>query len=310
MDKIFRILSIDGGGIRGIFPAHILKCVSERLNIDVYKTFDMIAGTSTGSIIAAAIASEVPISQIVDLYKIHGKSIFPPYKSRINKKVKPAFRSIYTSDYFKKVLADVFGESTLGKIRKPLIIPATDIGTGGVHVFKSSYSDEFTRDKTVKVKDAVLASCSAPTFFDPYKVNEYLLADGGLWANNPGLAAVIDAQKRLNIQKEKIKILSLGTGNSRQSYGTNPNRRWGLMKGWRGPDFITFMLSLQSQSTVNYLKLILAENQIVRIDFETDLPLPIDDISILDDLICRADKEFTYNSSTIRNFFDDGGGIA
>jgi len=75
MGKPFRILSIDGGGIRGIYPAHVLRCLEERLQIDLFDTFDMIAGTSTGSIIAAGVATGVPAADIVAMYKEHGAEI-------------------------------------------------------------------------------------------------------------------------------------------------------------------------------------------------------------------------------------------
>ncbi len=77
----FKILSIDGGGIRGVFPTHILSCISKRLNIDVTDYFDMIAGTSTGSIVAGAIALKKEPSEIISLYKEYGIKIFPKNKS-------------------------------------------------------------------------------------------------------------------------------------------------------------------------------------------------------------------------------------
>lgn len=224
----FKILSIDGGGIRGIFPAHILQCVQERLDINVYEDFDMIAGTSTGSIIAAGIAFQKKPSEIVSLYSKHGAEIFGQKKhSWWPSRIKQGVHSKYENNNLKAVLHSEFGETKLGDIEKPLLIPATDIGHGGVHVFKSSYSRSFTRDKNVAVKQAVLASCSAPAFFDPAKVDNYLLADGGVWANNPALAAVIDAQYRFDVNAKDIRILSIGTGQSRTAYGTDDSKGWG-----------------------------------------------------------------------------------
>ena len=309
MSKQFHILSIDGGGIRGVFPAHLLQCTEERLKINLLENVDMITGTSTGSIIAAGIAAKIPVSQISKMYIDHGKNIFKKKKfmfpgRNLKNMVQPMLQSVYSSDYLKEVLSEVFQELTLGDIHKPLLLPATDVGNGCVHVLKSAYSKEFTRDNPVLVKDAVLASCSAPTYFDPHSISPYLLADGGLWANNPALAAVIDAQKRLGINIEDIRILSIGTGSSKTMYGTNPARKWGLINGWRHKDFIGFIFSLQSQSALNYLKLMLQPNQIIRIDFESDMPLPLDDISIIADLKSRADHSFTHESEQIRRFFN------
>lgn len=311
MNKTFRILSIDGGGIRGIYPTHILRCIEERHQINLFDTFDMIAGTSTGSIIAAGVATGVHTADIVAMYKEHGARIFRKKRFFLpGKKLKdlqPIFDSIYDAQHLRVVLTEVFQGKRLGDIKKPLLLPATDIGNGCVHVLKSGYSREFTRDNNVLVKDAVLASCSAPTYFNPHKLDYYLLADGGLWANNPALAAVIDAQKRLGIAQDDIQILSIGTGHSKTMYGTNASRKWGLINGWKHKEFISFILSLQSQSALNYLNLMLRPEQIKRVDFESDLPLPLDDVSMLDDLISKADHKFTHESEAIRAFIQNGG---
>lgn len=308
MGKPFRILSIDGGGIRGIYPAYVLQCIEERLQINLFDTFDMIAGTSTGSIIAAGVATGVPAADIVAMYKEHGGKIFQKKWSFLPcKSVHPIFDSVYDAQYLENVLTEVFQDKRLGDIKKPLLLPSTDIGNGCVHVLKSGYSKEFTRDNAVLVKDAVLASCSAPTYFDPHRLNEYLLADGGLWANNPALAAVIDAQKRLGVAQDDIQILTIGTGHSKTMYGTNTSRKWGLINGWEHKKLISFILSLQSQSALNYLTLMLHPGQIKRVDFESDLPLPMDDVSMLDDLISKADHNFTHESKSIRTFIQNGG---
>ena len=220
------------------------------------------------------------------------------------KKYEPAFRSLYDNNALITALKNVLGDVKLGDIPVPLLLPATDIGNGGVHVFKSGYSRDFTRDKDVLLREAVLASCSAPTYFDPAKVQEYLLADGGLWANNPSLAAVIDAQRRLNIELSDIRILSLGTGHAKTCYGVKVDKKWGLINGWKGPEFISFLMSLQAQSTHNYLQLMMNEDQIVRLDFESDCPLPLDDCSAVDDLISNADRIFTHNSAKIQGFLN------
>ena len=307
MDQTFNILSIDGGGIRGVYPAHILHCIEERLQIILNASFDMIAGTSTGSIIAAGIATGIPSAEFVNLYKSHGAEIFKRKKfffpgKKLKSMCQPMFGSMYDSQYLEKILSEVFRNLPLGEIKKPLLLPATDIANGCVHVLKSGYSKDFTRDQNVLVKDAVLASCSAPIYFDPHKLDHYLLADGGLWANNPSLAAVIDAQRRLGISQSNIRVLSIGTGHSKTMYGTNRSRKWGLINGWKHKEFVSFILSLQSQSAMNYLNLQLRPDQILRIDFESDQPLPLDDVSKIGDLLAKADHDFTHSSERIKEF--------
>jgi bifunctional ADP-heptose synthase (sugar kinase/adenylyltransferase) len=115
------------------------------------------------------------------------------------------------------------------------------------------------------------------------------------------LAAVIDAQHRLKIELANVRVLSLGTGTSKTCYGVNLNKGWGLMRGWKGREFISFIMSLQAQSTHNYLQLILKEDQLLRLDFESEKPLPLDDCSAIDDLVSRADKLFTHGAYRVRS---------
>ncbi len=305
MSKTFRILSIDGGGIRGVFPAHILCRISERLGIHVADRDDLIAGTSTGSILAAALACGISPERILDLYTTRCREIFIRRKTWHLEKWQQGFTSAYESNGLSRVLEDVFKNTKLKEVNRPLIIPSTDLGNGGVHVFKSSYSKQFVRDPEILVRSAVLASCSAPTFFDPAKVDPYLLADGGLWANNPSLVAYVDAQRRLGVAPADIKILSLGTGHSKIGYGTDTNRNWGLLNGWEGKRFIGFLLSLQAQSTNNTLKLLLQDKQLLRLDFESDNELPLDDINCIGDLQSQADHKFTHNAHLIQEFFQN-----
>ncbi len=141
MDKPFRILSIDGGGVRGIYPAYILQCIEERLQINLFDTFDMIAGTSTGSIIAAGVATDVAAIDIVKMYKEHAAKIFSKKRFPLPwKSVQPMFDSVYDAQYLENALTEVFQNKQLGDIKKPLLLPSTDIGNGCVHVLKSPIS--------------------------------------------------------------------------------------------------------------------------------------------------------------------------
>ncbi len=300
----FKILSIDGGGFRGAYSAHILKRIEEEFNINWKNDFNIIAGTSTGSIIAAGLAFGLSAKELFDFYKKHGKDIF---KKRFLCRT-GLFASQYHQRNLKKILDHVFGDTRLKDIKVPLIIPATDIGNGCVHVFKSAYHDEFVRDPNVKVADAVLASCSAPTYFDPHLVDgKYLLCDGGLWANNPAVVAMIDAQKRLGIKLEDLLILSIGTGIGKQYYSpqNNPKKSffgWGFITKWERNKFIDMILNLQAENSTNMLKLLLQDGQLLRINFEADRKLSLDDPSRLTDWVSKADLNFTHKYKDIKDF--------
>ncbi|MDD5236551.1 MAG: CBASS cGAMP-activated phospholipase [Candidatus Omnitrophica bacterium] len=299
-------MAIDGGGYRGVYAAYILKRIEEEYGVDWLKKINLIAGTSTGAIIAAALACNVPASKILDFYKKYGQRIF---KKRFLHWL-GLFASRYDNKELENILKDLYGdERKLGQIDIPLVLPASDIRNGCVHVLKSSYDKEFYRDKNRLVYKAVLASCSAPTYFDPYDMDNYLLADGGLWANNPALIAAIEAKRRLSQNMDNLMILSIGTGEGRKFYSQDGHwwkkfLGWGFLTRWGRQKFIEMLFSLQSQTTNNMIGLLFEPSQILRINFKSDKTLKLDDPNEYNDLICLADKDFTYNSQRIQEFLD------
>ncbi len=303
-----RILAIDGGGIRGIYPAHILQRIEEEFGIKYSEHFDLIVGTSTGSIIAAALATDYPVADIVELYEKRGKQIF----SRKLLGWGGLFASRYSSKSLQKELIHAFGEQTLSDTTTKLVIPTTDIGNGCVHVIKSNYDSNFVRDPKRKITDAVLASCSAPTYFAPHISNNYLLADGGLWANNPSLVALTEAITRLGVNKDDISLLSLGTGIGEKFYAhhVNPwlpwNWSWGFASRWRGTKLIDTIMNLQVKSSENTVGLILGSEQYLRINFSSDKALSLSDINIVQGLKSKADADFIIHSKKIQQFLKRG----
>ena len=300
---MFKILCIDGGGIRGIYPAYILHRIEEEFNTKINKLFDMVIGTSTGSIIAGAIAVDYSLKDIVKIFEKKSSDIF--------QKKRFSFGGSLKSQYDKKALQEILelalGSKTLSETLIKLIIPATDIKNGSVHVFKSSYLPEFVRDKNVKISDAILASCSAPTFFDPQKVGDsnYNLADGGLWANNPSMVALTEAIGKLGIDRNNLKIFSIGTGFSHSTYDieSTMKKSWGFFQNWESRKLLNLILNLQSISDSNRTKLILRDNYL-RINYETEKQLSLDNYRILEDMKNRADYSFTHNSETIKQFLN------
>lgn len=297
----FWILALDGGGLRGAFSAHLLKRIEDEFEVTLNSRFDLVAGTSTGSILAAAVVLKRPLTAVAELYEKQGPTIFTNRWWSAD----GYLAAKYDASVLKAALETGLGAATLGEIIHPaLIIPAADIGNGQVHVFKSQYDSEFVRDKDVRVADAVLASCSAPTFFAPHKVGNYRLADGGIWANNPTLVAAVDAVRRCRVELSRIRILSIGTGAERFTYPRRPGlgaRAWGFMTAWQRGKLVELMLSLQSQAATNMTTLLLGKEQVLRLNF-FDTRLPMDDPTSIADLRSRADALFTVASEDIRKF--------
>ena len=215
-DHNFSILALDGGGIRGIYAARILARLEATLDAQVKGCFDLIAGVSTGSILAGAAVASIPMSDIVRLFEEESPRIFR--KRRVIGDLALLWRSRYSQQPLDDVLQRYVPDITLGELTTPLLIPSTDLAIGGVHVFKSHYLAElgetYSRDREVLLRDAILASCAAPTFFNPKEVGPHLLADGGLWANNPSIIALTEGVSKFNRNIEEVRILSLGTGHA------------------------------------------------------------------------------------------------
>lgn len=322
MSKPFYILAFDGGGFRGIFVAHILRRMEEEWQIEWQSQFGLLAGTSTGAVLAAGLACELTAAQLAESYETYGKELFTPrLRSRFD--LLKLFTSRYSSEKLKKFLERTLGDTTLGQVKIPLILPAVDIGNGCVHVFKSAYHSTFSRDPKVRVSDAVLASCSAPTYFDPVVIDDrYRLADGGLWANNPSLVAAIDARYRLKIPLEDVRVLSIGAGKSKKFYPRSEGKYknillrswqgWGFVTRWQRSKMFDLLLNLQSDNAHNMLCLLLGESpleskQVLRLNFDSDRPLSLDSVRKRYDWITKADHTFTHHSPRIARFLEING---
>ena len=293
--KTFHILALDGGGIRGVYTAHLLARLEDALQAPVRERFDLIAGTSSGAILAGAAAMSVPMERLAVLFEAEASRIF-------NRRWLSCFslvRSRYSTEPLVQVLSKYLPEVTLGEVPSPLMITSSDISTGQVHVFKSRYLEElghpYRRDGDVRLSDAVLASCAAPAYFDPRQVREYLLADGGLWANNPSVLAITEALSRFGRPIEQVHVLSIGTGRSPSFY--RKSWAWGLLTGWGREQLVSYVLGLQSQASANMAELLLGERHL-RLDPEIQ-SWRLDDTKRVQNLKALADSDFSYCSEAI-----------
>ncbi|MEQ9551937.1 MAG: CBASS cGAMP-activated phospholipase [Coleofasciculus sp. G3-WIS-01] len=239
----YRILSLDGGGIRGIISAVILAEVERVLDQPLNQYFDLIAGTSTGSILASAIAIGRKSEEIIRLYREKGARIFP-YQGRFSRqRLGLVFQHglsapLYPDDGLIKVLQEEFGSTKLSDIENPLqlmIIAYDTIGRKPI-VFKSWREDQDFFN--IPLWEACVCSSSAPTYFPAHLLQtssrEYSVIDGGVGANNPAAAALAEAL-RLNYSIQDISVLSIGTGNSGRPFPWKETRGWGLAQwGWQG----------------------------------------------------------------------------
>ena len=293
----FHILALDGGGTRGIYTAQLLAKIEQAFGTPIKTYFDLIAGTSTGSIIAGAAVSDIPMTEIVELFETETPYIFRRRWYRI-----PLFLSKYPNQKLAQIIAAHLPATPLGDIETPLMITSSEIAKSEVHIFRSNYrgydSEIAPTGEDVSLRDAILASCAAPTFFAPKPVGNFLLADGGLWANNPSTVAFTEALTAFGKETREIRMLSVGTGHSVNMYR---NRRgWGFITGWGGAKLTSYVMTLQSQASANMAKLLLKENYL-RINPEIDF-WELDTLTQLDTLKSLAERDFERYAAEIEAF--------
>jgi patatin-like phospholipase/acyl hydrolase len=300
-----KVLCIDGGGIRGVFSAYILKRIEQDIGGSIKDVVDLVAGTSTGAIIAASVATGKRMEYILDLYLEYGKDIFKKHSSIA------IFHSFYSNTVLKQQLINEFGSIMLKDIQMPLILPSVDITQGSIHVFRSCYRPEFGSEQGIELWDAILSSCSAPIYFPPNKVkNQFLAVDGGLWANNPSLICLTEGIHHFKTKMEDIKIISLGTGNQKVNFVSKSEQAiWGLTK-WISftispfkitPKIIDLALNLTSESISYHCELLCGKNYL-RINKDLGKEIPFDDYGSIDQLITMADEVYKKRSREILNF--------
>ena len=217
--KYFRILSLDGGGIRGVFPAAFLARLEEQLPQPIGQYFDLIAGTSTGGIIAIGLGLGLSAAEILKLYVEKGPAIFGQQHGVLGNWVRQKLRGVaqlvvtkHSSDELRAALGSVLGERTLGESRNRLVIPAWHPVTERVYIYKTAHHPRLELDYRQPAIDAAMATAAAPTFLRPHVTESLVeLVDGGVWANNPIGVAAIEAVGMLGWPGDRLKILSIGT---------------------------------------------------------------------------------------------------
>jgi len=257
-----RILAIDGGGIRGIIPARFCQQIEHLANTRVCEMFDLIAGTSTGGIIALGLVRPAEedfvqgAESLLSLYEKKGSEIFSNPKRFIGNLRRPK----YNAKALERAIYDYFKEVRLSQAVKPVMVTCYDIGLRRPIVLRS-WEAEKDSGKDCLMREAARATSAAPTYFAPASINEQTLVDGGIYANNP--SAVAYAEARQLWPNEEIMLVSVGTGSIiAEPHLYNEAVNWGLAR-WAQP-LINYVFEGVSASTHNVLSQLLPKNRYYR----------------------------------------------
>ncbi|MBX9948746.1 MAG: patatin-like phospholipase family protein [Candidatus Obscuribacterales bacterium] len=209
MVERFQILSMDGGGVKGLFSAAVLAKLEEDLGIRLADHFDLIAGTSTGGIIALGLGAGLSPAEIVDFYVKEGPKIFAQHPASWLQHL--VFRKFGSAE-LEAALKRCFGEKRLGDSTKRLVIPSYNLDTEQVYVCKTPHHERLRRDYKAYMWQVAMATAAAPTYLPGFNgLDGARLIDGGVWANNPSIVAITEACSMLGVPLSSIRMLSLGT---------------------------------------------------------------------------------------------------
>ena len=286
-----RILSIDGGGILGTFPAAFLASIEDSIDQPIGDYFDLIVGTSTGGIIALGLGMGLSASEVLQIYENDGAEIFGHTSNGMANFVlnrvrflRWLYRRKYSSNNLRNILQANFGRKRLGESKYRLVIPAWNPNSRSVYIYKTAHHKRLTTDYKSPVIDAALATSAAPTYFQQHLTKEGVgLVDGGIWANNPIAVAVIEAIGLLGWSASDLYVLSLGCLN--QAYSLP--KAGGL--GTLASKLASLFMSGQSHGAMGMAKLLTGHQYEREAIFRVDHTIPtgkysMDSVNAISDL--------------------------
>lgn len=236
-----RILTIDGGGVRGVIPAVVLAEIEKRTGRHPTELFDMIAGTSTGSLLAMSMTvpdangrPRYQASSTVNAYEEYGPRIFPRERWA---QIRSLVHEKYSADGLEGALQEFLGDARLSDALVHALVPAYDLVSQDIQVFDSARSALDGEDDML-MRHVVRGATAAPTYFDPFIIEpsvstpRRVLVDGGLYANNPGMLAFAEVDRRYG--GADVLMVSLGTGQPAGQAELQDAQDWGLAQ-WAKP---------------------------------------------------------------------------
>jgi uncharacterized protein len=303
--RLFRILALDGGGLRGAFTAAVLAKWDEMLGVGggngIVKHFDLVAGTSTGAILAIGLGLGKTPREILDFYREEGPRIFPK-----NRELRHWIKSKHDAVTLEQTLKKVFGAKRLRESCCRLVLPTVRARNGVAEAIVTPHSPDRAGHQAILAVEAALASSAAPTYFDAVEVKDPIsnatYIDGGVWANNPVLPAIAEAVRHLKIPLDRIDVLSVGT------LGTEADFTKALGSGLAGwvRDSADLFFAAQESSAAIIADSLLTPSRHLRVNQQTSVSIKLDDTEALDEMAWRGANVGHDSFVAVRSRFLDG----
>ena len=271
----FRILALDGGGLKGAFTASAIATWEKQTGLRVVDHFDLIAGTSTGGILALGLGLGLSGQEMLDFYRKRGPVIFPV--TRTNGRLRHVLRHLFKPKYSQEILLRELEAAfyhggkpvALRDSRCRLVIPTYHAVAGASHQFRTPHHENLTSDANTEAAHAALATAAAPTYFTAAKVanmvSESSYFDGGVWANSPAMAAIVEAVCYLRVPVERLDVLSVGT--TEEPFSVRGQTKSGIA-GWLSKaKLLSLLMNVQQESSLKLAKQLVGEPRFLRVNF-------------------------------------------
>jgi Patatin-like phospholipase/SLOG cluster2 len=275
----FRILALDGGGIKGAFTASVLATFEQSLGVQIASQFDLVAGTSTGGILAIALGMGLRPADMLRFYRERGPVVFPimRFHKKLRSRLHHMRRPKYSQDVLRRELDLAYFPDNrprvLGDSCCRLVIPAYDAVSGVCHVFRTPHHALLRADGSTNAAEVALATAS---FFD-----------GGVWANCPAMAAIVEAVCYLNVPLDRIDVLSVGTTDEPFTVKSMAEAGWAR---W-GKTMIDLLMNAQLDASVRHAQLLVGEPRFLRVNVTTTPRMyALDGAAEIEDLIALGNR--------------------
>ena len=265
------------------------------------KHFDLVAGTSTGAILAIGLGLGLTPLEILNFYRTQGPTIFPK-----NRRLRHWLRSKHESSTLRSTLQSVFGDKRLQNSCCRLVLPTVRAIHGEAEAIVTAHSTDRTGFSSISAVDAALASSAAPTYFDEAVVESHIAPgsylDGGIWANNPVLPAIAEAVRHLRIPLDRIDVLSVGTMGNEMDFTESLGK--GKM-GW-APTSVDLFFAAQEHAATMLANSFLSLARHLRVNQLTPSEIKLDDTEAIDDMALRGSNVGQDSFLAVRSRFLDG----
>lgn len=297
---MFKILALDGGGIRGAYTAAALDELEKLSGKKATDYFDLIVGTSTGGILALGLGIGQPPELLLDLYRKNGERVFPQAKSGLKGLIDWIFKPKHDPSGLNQCLYEVFGNKKFKEIDLPLAITAFDAACGHPVIFKTNYHQSLTGYENLLAVEAAMATSAAPTFFPAAEGKNGIMIDGGVWANCPVMIGIIEALTLFEKKIKDIRVLNIGTTTNTE-FITREQQEGGLFE-WAKPIPAVLMHAARLSAIEQAKKL---SKVFVRVDDIVDSRrFSLDDIAAVRDLEAMGRSTMRRMSNNIlKQFF-------